>query len=275
MSDPTDPAYTDIRYETRGPATWITINRPEVMNAVRHQTYTDLTEAFRRADQDPATRVVVLTGAGRGFCSGDDVQQIFLAADRDQQRQARKLRRYRRQEDGLTPVVPAIVECEKPTIAAVNGPAVGMGMDLALLCDIRIASERAKFGSFFVRRGVVGSVGGTYFLRQIVGLSRAMELLLSGELLDAAEAERIGLVSRTVPHDDLTAAVDAVVEKLSWGAPLAQRAIKRVVRHGLTTDWRSLDEYAMPFADGLWESEDHLEGVRSHTEKRPPRFQGQ
>ncbi|HJN93799.1 MAG TPA: enoyl-CoA hydratase/isomerase family protein [Dehalococcoidia bacterium] len=266
-------SYTDIRYENRGLVTWITINRPEVMNAVRPQTYADLTDAFRKADQDSETRVVVLTGEGRGFCSGDDVQEIFLAEDRDSQRSARKLRRYRSREEALTPIVPAILDCEKPTIAAVNGAAVGMGMDLALLCDIRIASDRAKFGSFFVRRGVVGSVGGTYFLRQIVGLSRAMEMLLSGELIDAAEADRIGLVSRVVPQDGLTDAVDELTEKLSWGAPLAQRTIKRVVRQGMTTDWQSLDEYAMPLADGLWESEDHLEGVRSYTEQRPPNFQ--
>ncbi len=266
--------YSDIRYENRGLVTWITINRPEVMNAVRPQTYADLTDAFRKADQDPETRFVALTGEGRGFCSGDDVQEIFLAEDRDSQRSARKLRRYRSREDALTPIVPAILDCEKPTIAAVNGAAVGMGMDLALLCDIRIASDRAKFGSFFVRRGVVGSVGGTYFLRQIVGLSRAMEMLLSGELIDAEEADRMGLVSRVVAQDGLTAAVEDLAEKLSWGAPLAQRTIKRVVRQGLTTDWRSLDEYAMPLSDGLWESDDHLEGVRSYTEKRPPEFTG-
>lgn len=266
-------AYTDVRYENRGDATWITIDRPEVMNALRFETYAELQDAFRTADQDPATRFVVLTGEGRGFCSGDDVQSIFLAEDRDERRAERKLARYRSREAALAPGAAAILACEKPTIAAVNGPAVGMGMDLALLCDIRIASERAKFGSFFVRRGVVGSVGGTYFLRQIVGLSRALELLLSGELIDAAEAARIGLVSRTVAHEELVAAVEALLEKLRWGAPLAQRTIKRVVRQGMTTDWRALDEYAMPLSDGLWESEDHMEGVRAYVERRPPKFQ--
>jgi enoyl-CoA hydratase/carnithine racemase len=109
-------------------------------------------------------------------------------------------------------------------------------------------------------------------LPRIVGLSRAMELLLSGELIDAQEAERLGIVSRVVPRDELEQAVDQLLDKLSWGAPLAQRAIKRVVRRGLTSDWRGVDEYAMPLADALWETQDHREGVASHVERRKPEF---
>jgi enoyl-CoA hydratase/carnithine racemase len=147
-----------------------------------------------------------------------------------------------------------------------------MGMDLALLCDMRIASENAKLGSYFVRRGVIGTVGGTYLLLRIIGLSRAMELLLSGELLNAQDAERLGIVSRVVPHDQLHAAVEALLEKLAWVAPLAQRAIKCVVNKGLSMDWPELEEYGRLLSDELWRTEDHREGVMSHVDKRKPHF---
>jgi enoyl-CoA hydratase/carnithine racemase len=125
-----------------------------------------------------------------------------------------------------------------------------------------------------VRRGVVGSVGGTYLLRQSVGLSRAMELLLTGDLCDAQAALEMGLVSKVVPADLLLKEARGFCKRLEQGAPLAQRAIKRVVRKGLEVDWRTLDEYAQMLSDPLWESEDHLEGVRSFVERRAPRFRG-
>lgn len=268
-------SYEDIRLERRGIASTITIDRPEAMNAVRPRTYVELVDAFNQADADPETRFVVLTGEGRGFCAGDDFNEIFLSEDAHPSRRTEAtLARYRSREGAATPVVGAIVGCTKPTIAAVNGAAVGMGMDLALLCDMRIASENAKLGSYFVRRGVVGSAGGTFMLPRLVGLSRAMELLLSGELITAQQAADMGLVSRVVPQGELMQAVDELVEKLSWGAPLAQRAIKRMVHKGLTMDWPEVDEYGRLLSDELWKTEDHREGVRSHVEKRKPDFKG-
>lgn len=264
--------YEDVRVENRGPCTWIAINRPAAMNAVRPRTYTELAHAFVEADAERATRFIVLTGEGRGFCAGDDFQEIFLSENSPGRRSDGHLARYRDKLGAATPIVRAILDCTKPTIAAINGPAVGMGMDLALLCDMRIASARAKLGSYFVRRGVIGSIGGTYLLPRIVGLSRALELLLSGELIDANEAERLGIVSRVVPEGELHAAVDALAEKLSWGAPLAQRAIKRVVNKGLSMDPAALEEYGRLLSDELWRTEDHREGVQSHVEKRKPAF---
>ncbi|MGE0621830.1 MAG: enoyl-CoA hydratase/isomerase family protein [Pseudomonadales bacterium] len=267
--------YEDIRLERRGLASIITIDRPQAMNAVRPRTYVELVDAFGAADADPDTRFVVLTGEGRGFCAGDDFNEIFLSEEAHPSRRTEAtLARYRSRDGAATPVVGAIVGCTKPTIAAVNGAAVGMGMDLALLCDMRIASENAKLGSFFVRRGVVGSAGGTFMLPRLIGLSRAMELLLSGELISAQQALAMGLVSRVVPQAELPAAVDELVEKLSWGAPLAQRAIKRMVHKGLTMDWPEVDEYGRLLSDELWKTEDHREGVQSHVEKRKPEFKG-
>lgn len=266
-------AYEDIRVDNRGLATWITLHRPEAMNAVRPRTYIELVQAFMEADSDRATRFIVLTGAGRGFCAGDDFNEIFLSKDaHPSQRTDATLNRYRSREGAATPVVSAIMNATKPTIAAVNGAAVGMGMDLALLCDMRIAASSAKLGSYFVRRGVVGSIGGTYLLPRIIGLSRAMELLLSGELLGAEEALRLGIVSRVVPDAELAAAVEQLIEKLSWGAPLAQRAIKRVVQKGQSLDPAALEEYGRLISDELWRTEDHREGVQSHVERRKPNF---
>ena len=267
-------AFEDVKLEAHGLASWISINRPEQMNAVRPKTYVELAQAFDQADADRKTRFIVLTGEGRGFCAGDDFNEIFLSKDNHpSQRSEATLGRYRSKTGAATPIVASILNCTKPTIAAVNGAAVGMGMDLALLCDMRIASENAKLGSYFVRRGVVGSIGGTYLLPRIVGVSRAMELLLSGELLSAQEAERLGIVSRVVPSGELRAAVEALIDKLSWGAPLAQRAIKRVVNKGLSMDWPELEEYGRMLSDELWKTEDHREGVASHVEKRKPKFQ--
>lgn len=264
----------DVVSERRGLASWIVLNRPEAMNAVRPRTYVELVEAFNAADADRETRFIVLTGKGRGFCAGDDFNEIFLSEEQHPSKRAdATLARYRSKDGAATPVVGAILNCTKPTIAAINGAAVGMGMDLALLCDMRIAAATAKIGSYFVRRGVIGSIGGTYLLPRIVGLSRAMELLLSGELLSAEEAARLGVVSRVVPDDELEQAVEALIDKLSWGAPLAQRAIKRTVMKGLTIEWPALEEYGRLLSDELWRTVDHREGVRSHVEKRKPKFE--
>jgi enoyl-CoA hydratase/carnithine racemase len=265
--------YEDIRVETRGLASWITIARPKAMNAVRPRTYQELCDAFLAADADRATRFVVLTGEGRGFCAGDDFNEIFLSEENHPARRSEgALARYRSRAGASTPVVAAILECTKPTIAAINGAAVGMGMDLALLCDMRIAAMSAKLGSYFVRRGVIGSAGGTWLLPRMIGVSRALELLLSGELIPAVEAERLGIVSRVVPDAELGKAVDELIEKLSMGAPLAQRAIKRTVQKGLSMAWPELEEYGRLLSDELWRTEDHREGVRSHVERRKPEW---
>jgi len=262
---------TDILYEVGddGVAT-LTINRPERMNALRPQTTREMRAAIASARDDDAVRCLLVTGAGRGFCAGDDFQAIFLADDRRTRQVQRQVRRITSGEESLDD----LFALEKPTIAAVNGPAVGYGMDLALYCDIRFASENAKFGWFFVRRGVLGTVGGTFVLRQLVGLSKALELTLTGDLVDAAEAQRIGLVSKVVPNDRLMDEARAMARKLASGPPLAQRAVKRSFHKSFQMDWRTLGEYQQALGDVLWDTEDHMEGVNSFVEKREPRFRG-
>lgn len=263
--------FEDILYDvdSDGVAT-LTINRPERMNALRPQTGGEIRRAVAMARDDDDVRCLLITGAGRAFCAGDDFQSIFLAEDRSSSNKQRSIKRIKSGEDSLDD----IFALEKPTIAAVNGAAVGYGMDIALYCDIRYASPNARFGWYFVRRGVLGTVGGTYILRQVVGLSKAFELTLTGDLIDGEEAARIGLVTKVVPPEQLVDEARAMARKLASGAPLAQRAVKRAMHKGFQMDWKTLGEYQQALGDVLWETEDHKEGVASFVEKREPRYGG-
>jgi enoyl-CoA hydratase/carnithine racemase len=262
---------SDVLYEVAGDGVaTLTLNRPEVMNAIRPRTTKEILEAIADVRSNDSVRCLLITGAGRGFCAGDDFQEIFLSEDRSSLHGNRRIRRIRQGEESLD----VVFALEKPTVAAVNGAAVGYGMDLALYCDIRIASEHARFGWYFVRRGVVGTVGGTFILRQLVGLSKAFELTLTGDLVDADEALRIGLVSRVVPGDRLMDEARALAGKLAAGPPLAQQAVKRAMHKGFEVDWQTLAEYQQALGDVLWETDDHMEGVRSFLERRDPIFRG-
>jgi len=264
-------SYEDVLYEVAGDGVaTLTINRPEVMNALRPQTSKDMLAVLDDVRNNDDVRCLVLTGAGRGFCAGDDFQAIFLSEDRANDKVRRKINRIKHGETSLD----QIFALDKPTIAAVNGAAVGYGMDIALYCDIRIASDRAKFGWFFVRRAVMGTIGGTYILRQLVGLSKAYELTLTGDLVDADEALRIGLVAKVVPGDRLMDEALAMARKIAAGPPLTQQLIKRSIQRGLGYDWKALGEYQQAMGDVLWETEDHMEGVHSFLEKREPNFRG-
>ena len=262
---------TDIRYEVGddGVAT-LTFDRPEVLNAVRPQMSAEILDAVADVRTNDAVRCLLITGAGRGFCAGDDFNAIFLDENRATRKIERQINRVKHGETSLD----EIFALEKPTVAAVNGAAVGYGMDIALYCDIRIASPNAKFGWFFVKRGVVGTIGGTFILRQLVGLSKAFELTLTGDLVDADEALRIGLVSRVVPADELLPEAMTLARKLASGPPLAQQAVKRAMHKGFQMDYTALGEYQQALGDVLWETEDHMEGVRSFTERREPQFRG-
>jgi enoyl-CoA hydratase/carnithine racemase len=173
-----------------------------------------------------------------------------------------------------TPAAMAAIECDKPVIAAVNGPAVGWGMELALYADIRIASEKAYFAELFIKRGLICDVGGLWKLPAIVGPAKAAELLFTGDPIDAAEALRIGLVTRVVPHDALIAAALELAGRIAINPPLALRYMKEGLRRTTHGDPREVGAWAIEIIYRLFATEDHREGVRSFTEKRAPVFTG-
>lgn len=258
-----------LKYEVSGHIATVALDRPEVMNALNRELYGRLEEAFRQAHRDSEVRVVVLTGEGRAFCSGDDVRQIMLAEPTPD-----AVPRAREPRPKPTPAALAVLECDKPVIAAVNGAAVGWGMDLTLFCDIRIASEKAKFGELFVKRGLVSDIGGLWRLPQIVGPSKAAELLFTGDIIDAQEAERIGLVSRVVPHDELMPAAMALAAKIAANPPIAMRYLKQGLRMSAYGDVGELGAYVGNSLAYLFTTEDHREGALSFVEKREPVFKG-
>lgn len=270
-------AYEEIIFSTEDGVATITLNRPEVMNALTMTTYNEMLDALRRVDSDPDIRVLVFTGAGRAFCSGEDVRQYMGAANAEEiRKQIReihlKARNYRVGPISLVP--PALMAIDKPVIAAVNGAAVGWGCDLALMCDIRVASEKAKFGELFVLRGLIPDLGGLYFLPMLVGLEKAYELLFTGDIVDAQEALRIGLVSRVVPHDDLLPVTLTLAKRIASGPPLAIQMSKAGVRRALQLNLPALMEYHAAALEILFETEDHREGAAAFLEKRAPVYRG-
>lgn len=249
--------------------TTITLNRPEVMNALNREMYAELEQAFRDANRDPEVRCIVLTGSGRAFCSGDDVKQIMLGEQRDP-----TVTRLREARPRPTPAAAAVLECDRPVICAVNGPAVGWGMDLTLFCDIRIASEQAKFGELFIKRGLVSDIGGLWRLPRIVGPSKAAELLFTGDVIEAREAERIGLVSRVVPAEELLPAALELARKIAANPPIAMRYMKEGLRRSVHASMEEMGEYVGNALAYLFTTEDHKEGALSFVERREPVFRG-
>ncbi|WP_322794866.1 enoyl-CoA hydratase/isomerase family protein [Tepidiforma sp.] len=258
-----------ILVERDGRVATVTLNRPEVMNALNRQMYAELEQAFRELHRDPETWCIVLTGAGRAFCSGDDVKQIMLGEQRDE-----TVTRLREVKPRPTPAAAAVLECDKPVIAAVNGAAVGWGMDLTLFADIRIASEQARFGELFIRRGLVADLGGLWRLPQVVGPSKAAELLFTGDVISAQEALDIGLVSRVVPHEELLPTAMALAKKIASNPPIAMRYMKEGLRRSRHATMAEMGEFIGNALAYLFTTEDHREGALSFVERREPVFHG-
>jgi enoyl-CoA hydratase/carnithine racemase len=255
----------ELKVERVGHVDVITINRPEVRNALTHETYRLLEYAVR----ETTARCIVITGADPAFCSGDDVRKVMGAGEKPPDMGVGSARGPR-----LTPAADALLHTNVPVIAAVNGAAVGWGMELALFADIRVASERAKFGELFVLRGLVSDVGGIGRLAQVVGRERAAELLFTGDVIDAATALQIGLVSRVVPHDEMLPVAMALADRIAANPPLAVQRLKAGLREALDPDWNDLGTWVSQSLAELFATEDHREGARAFLEKRPPNFTG-
>ena len=247
-----------------GAVRWLTIANPGHRNAIPTGQWGRLAELIAEFEASEE-RVLVVTGAGEDFCSGADVGSDFIPGS---------LADGYAMLEQVGAAALALYRCTKPTLAAVDGVAAGAGLNLALGCDVAIASDRARFSEIFVRRGLTLDFGGTWLLPRRIGLARAKELSLTGRVVDAVEAERIGLVGRVVPSADLAEAARTTAVELAAGAPLAQRFVKA----GLDRSSEMTFEQALAFEQTaqalLLTSEDFIEGVVSFVEKRPPEFHG-
>lgn len=244
---------------------WITLNRPEVLNACDMDTLKKLQAILKDVSQDKVIRSVVLTGAGRAFCAGADLQSL-----KDREGSGGFSRDLR---EGFNPVITLIRKMDKPVIGMINGVAAGAGMGIALACDLRIMSEEAKFVEAFAKVGLVPDSGATFFMPRLFGFPKAFELAFTGEGIDAREAERLGAVNRVVPKGDLEAKTREFAEKLASG-PRGMSLAKRAINKALSLDIEGALDYEAYLQEIAGASEDHKEGVNAFLEKRAPKFKG-
>ncbi|UCE60410.1 MAG: enoyl-CoA hydratase/isomerase family protein [Phycisphaerales bacterium] len=247
----------------------ITLNRPNVLNAFNEELATALVEALRDAGQDESVRCLMITGAGRAFCSGQDLVEYADRLDGD-----KPIELEERLRDKYNPIILAIRTMEKPVLASVNGVAAGAGCSLALACDLRIASASASFIEAFINIGVVPDCGSTFMLPRLVGVSRAMELSFTGRRVLAQEALQIGLVNQVVADDELPGEAMNLAQKL---ASLPTRAIgmtKQAINTSWTADLDAQIELEARLQTPATRTQDHREGVHAFVEKRPPKFRG-
>ncbi|MET8680088.1 enoyl-CoA hydratase-related protein [Streptomyces sp. NPDC004647] len=264
---------TLVLHTTDNGVSWITLNRPEAMNAITPDQRERIISLLGSASADPDVRAVVVTATGRGFCAGADLRTgNGPAAGGDRERLAGDVARTIR--CGAQRLVSAVLDCEKPVIAAVNGTAAGMGAHLVFACDLVLAAETAEFIEVFVRRGLVPDGGGAYLLPRLIGPQRAKELMFFGDALPAADAERLGLVNRVVPAEDLEKTAREWAERLAAGPTRALSLTKQLVNASLEAG-RAVAFAAEATAQEInMTTDDANEGVTSFVERRTPHYRG-
>jgi enoyl-CoA hydratase/carnithine racemase len=278
MADGSSVTYAEILYGVEDPVATVTLNRPDRLNAWTNRMGVEVKHAMARAEADPDVTVIVITGAGRGFCAGADMQQLqeisegaveledFAALEADPGDPE--------MEVGFRGTYTYLMSIRKPVIAAVNGPCAGMAVPIALACDMRFASDRAVFTTAFSRRGLVAEWGIAWLLPRLVGPAHAFDLLFSGRKIDASEAERMGLVNKVVPGDDLARYVEDYARDLAaHSSPTSMRIMKRQVYESLHEPLGPAHERAVKLMFESFARPDFAEGVSSYLEKRPPRFE--
>lgn len=259
---------SEVRHAVDGQVSYITLDRPEVLNALTPGQRDLLVELLAQASADPDVRAVVLTGTGRGFCAGADLRGTSGAGERVAGDVARTLRL------GAQRLIAAVLDCEKPVIAAVNGTAAGLGAHLAFACDLVLAAESAKFIEVFVRRGLVPDGGGAYLLPRLIGPQRAKELMFFGEALTAREAERLGLVNRVVEDEELTRTAREWAGRLATGPTRALALTKQLLNASLDTDRATAFAAEATAQEINMTTRDAQEGVASFVERRSPEYKG-
>jgi 2-(1,2-epoxy-1,2-dihydrophenyl)acetyl-CoA isomerase len=260
-------------YEKSGRVATVTLNRPESRNAIATQAdCDDLTAALWRANDDPEINAVILTGAGAAFCAGGDLKAIRERTGIGPRATPDGTRaNYRR---GVHSIIKALAEIEVATIAAINGHAIGLGLDIGVICDMRIAAASAKMASSFVKVGIIPGDGGAWILTNAIGASAAAELVLTGDTIDAEEARRVGLVSRVVADDQLMAEARKLAERIAVNPPRTVRLTKRLLREAQHSRLHDVLELSAAFQALAHETADHKEAVDAFTAKRAPKFTG-
>lgn len=263
----------DLLYEKADHIATVTLNRPDRLNAISFEMLELLTQKLSEADADTDVRVIILTGAGRGFCSGLDLKDAAAGKGIGG---SGVLSPGGGAQHFSTRNLPTTVlnELDTPIICAINGPAAGYGLDLALGCDIRLMNDATKLIPGFARRAIIPESGGTWYLPRLVGWAKACEIGFLADDLPAARALELGLVNRIVPAERLMDEVRAWATQIANNAPLAIQAMKRLYRHGLTQDFESHSHHVLMQLMLLFRSQDFMEGIQSFMEKRPPVFQG-
>ena len=259
----------EVLVERRGPVSLLTLSRPDVLNALSVSMAAALTRSIESASQDGSVRVLVITGEGRAFSSGGDIAFMKNVVDR-----GGRFEDFQPLVGGGPGVVRAIMHSEKPVLAAVNGVAAGGGMSLALACDVRWAAEGARFGQSFVKIGLHPDWGAVYTLPRIVGVSRALELMWTGDLIGAAEAERYGIVSRVLAADRLLADMLEFADRLARGPAVALAEIKHSVRESLGYTLEEALARELAAQERCWGTADAREGFQAFLDKREPTFEG-
>ena len=260
---------SELLYEKDGQIATITLNRPDRLNAISGPMLMALSERLIEANDDRDVRCIIITGAGRGFCAGLDLQDASSGTGigGGEPRVTATL-------DLRTAPPTVLHSIDTPTIAALNGGAAGYGMDLALGCDIRVASDKSKLAAAFTRRGVLPESGGTWLLPRLVGWAKAAEIIFTGRTLSAEQCLELGLVNIVVPHDELEKQTRALAEEIASNAPLAVQASKRMMRAAMSEEFDDHVHHVFLQLLPLFQSKDFREGMMSFLEKREPRFEG-